>query len=46
METPNAVSLSTHLRALGMPARDITRIYRTFNAGAPVFREQSEDHDA
>jgi len=46
METPNAVSLSTHLRALGMPARDIKRIYRTFNAGAPVFREQSEDHDA
>jgi coenzyme F420-reducing hydrogenase gamma subunit len=46
METPNAASLSQHLRELGMPARDIQRIYRTFNAGAPAFREQSENHDA
>ena len=46
METPNAASLSQHLRALGMPVRDIKRIYRTFNAEAPVFREQSEHHDA
>jgi len=45
METPNAVSLSNQLRKLGMPARDIQRIYRTFNAGAPAFREQSEGHD-
>jgi len=46
METPNAVSLSNQLRKLGMPARDIQRIYRTFNAGAPAFREQSEGHDS
>lgn len=45
METPNAVALSKHLRELGMSAQDIQRIYRTFNAGAPVFREQSERHD-
>ena len=46
METPNAPALSGKLAALGLDARDLQRIYRTFNAGAPEFREESEDHGA
>ena len=44
-ETPNADSLSHWLKELGMDARDIRRVYRTFNANAPEFREESERHD-
>jgi len=43
-ETPNAVSLSRWLGQLGMGARALQRIYRTFNANAPEFREESERH--
>jgi coenzyme F420-reducing hydrogenase gamma subunit len=45
-ETPNAASLSHWLRDLGMGERDLQRVYRTFNAGAPEFREESEGHGA
>jgi len=45
METPNASALSEHLRYLGLDNRSIQRVFRTFNAEAPVFREQSERHD-
>lgn len=44
-ETPNARSLSGRLSTLGMDARDLERIYRTFNADANAFREESERHD-
>lgn len=44
-ETPNTVSLDPALEALGMDARDRRRVYRTFNAGAPAFREESDRHD-
>jgi coenzyme F420-reducing hydrogenase gamma subunit len=44
METPNAMSLSGWLKELGMDQRDLKRVYRTFNAGAPAFREESERH--
>ena len=45
METPNAPALTERLRQLGMDARAVQRIYRSFNAEAPVFREQSKRHD-
>jgi sulfhydrogenase subunit delta len=44
-ETPNAVSLSRQLKDLGMDARALQRVYRTFNADAPEFREESKRHD-
>lgn len=43
-ETPNATSLSRSLAALGMEDRALRRVYRTFNANAPDFREESERH--
>jgi coenzyme F420-reducing hydrogenase gamma subunit len=46
METPNARALGDHLRALGMPARDVQRVFRSFNAQAEPFRTESERHDA
>lgn len=45
METPNTRSLSHWLRNLGMDSRDLQRIYRTFNANADAFRQESERHD-
>lgn len=44
-ETPNAASLSGWLKELGMDERDLARLYRTFNADAPAFREESSRHD-
>lgn len=45
METPNASSLTYWLRKLGMDDRALQRVYRTFNANAQAFREESEKHD-
>jgi sulfhydrogenase subunit delta len=42
METPNAPSLTRQLQVLGLDERGVERVYRTFNAGAPAFREASE----
>jgi sulfhydrogenase subunit delta len=44
METPNARALGDRLRALGMPARDVQRVFRSFNAQAVPFRTESERH--
>jgi len=44
METPNAPSLSHWLSKLGMDDRPLQRVYRTFNANAQAFREESERH--
>ena len=44
MEKPNAVSLSHRLRELGIQEPALRRIYRTFNAAAPAFRDESERH--
>jgi coenzyme F420-reducing hydrogenase gamma subunit len=44
METPNAPALSRWLRELGMDEASLRRVYRTFNANAPAFREESERH--
>ena len=43
-ETPNPASLSGALLAAGMDAAALQRFYRTFNANAPAFREESERH--
>jgi len=45
METPNAPSLSGGLHGLGMDDRAQLRVYRTFNANAGPFREESGRHD-
>jgi len=45
METPNAPSLSLRLATLGMDEGALRRVYRTFNAQAEAFREESERHD-
>jgi len=45
METPNAPSLSAWLGKLGMGEDALKRVYRTFNANADAFREESERHD-
>ena len=45
-ETPNGPSLSGRLAELGMDRRDLVRVYRSFNAAAPEFREESERQEA
>jgi coenzyme F420-reducing hydrogenase gamma subunit len=44
-ETPNAPALSGELQKLGMDGRALMRLYRTFNANAEPFREESGRHD-
>jgi hypothetical protein len=39
METPNTVSLTRQLKVVGMDKRGVERVFRTFNADAPAFRE-------
>jgi len=43
-ETPNTVSLSRKLAEHGADQRDLQRVYRTFNAGAGAFQEESSRH--
>jgi len=43
-DTTNTGSLSGRLVELGMPERDVHRVFRTFNAAAPAFAEESERH--
>ena len=40
-DAANTASLSAKLRADGLQPVDATRLFRTFNAGAPAFREES-----
>jgi sulfhydrogenase subunit delta len=40
-ETPNTTSLSAGWRRLGATPRDLVRVYRSFNADAEPFREES-----
>jgi sulfhydrogenase subunit delta len=44
-ETPNTSSLSSRLAALGASDIDLLRLYRTFNANADAFREESRAHE-
>lgn len=45
VETPNAPSLSGALQRLGMDDRALMRVYRSFNATAKPFSEESGRHD-
>ena len=46
METPEHARRSARgWRELGADERDLVRVYRTFNAGAAPFREESEAHE-
>jgi coenzyme F420-reducing hydrogenase gamma subunit len=44
MESPNMRSLSAWFGKLGMDGPEMRRLYRTFNANAPAFREESSRH--
>ncbi len=43
-DTTNTPSLSGRLRELGMTETDVRRVFRTFNASAPAFAEESARH--
>lgn len=45
METPNTGSLSRAFRSSGVSSVDVVRFFRSFNANAPAFREESEAHE-
>jgi coenzyme F420-reducing hydrogenase gamma subunit len=45
-DTANTGSLATRLAELGMAERDVLRVFRTFTAGAPEFRDESRRHTA
>jgi sulfhydrogenase subunit delta len=45
-DTANTPSMARGLALLGMPGRDVQRVFRTFTAGAADFRAESERHDA
>jgi coenzyme F420-reducing hydrogenase gamma subunit len=45
MEQPNARALGSWMAAHGTPEQDVVRLYRTFYAGAPAFRAESEARD-
>jgi sulfhydrogenase subunit delta len=40
-ETANTASLASRLQHQGTPALEVLRLLRTFNAGAPAFRDES-----
>lgn len=44
METPNTASLSRWWNRLGVKEPEIVRVFRTYNAGAEAFREESKLH--
>ncbi len=45
METPNTGALGTQMAELGAQDIDLVRVYRTFNAQAPAFREAGDAHE-
>ncbi len=44
-DSPNTVSAARRLELLGMTEPQVLRVFRTFNAGAAAFREESERHE-
>lgn len=45
METPNTRSLAGAFAGAGVTRDDLLRVFRTFNAAAPAFREESLRHE-
>lgn len=45
METPNTSALAKQWAALGASRRDISHVFRSFNAAAEAFRKESLAHD-
>jgi len=45
-DTANTSSLARQLTSLGTSRVDVSRLFRTFNAGAPAFREESLTYDS
>jgi coenzyme F420-reducing hydrogenase gamma subunit len=45
-DTANTASLAARLTFLGMPERDVHRVFRTFTAAEPAFRTESDRHAA
>jgi sulfhydrogenase subunit delta len=43
-ETANTTSVTARFRQLGAGSRDLLQVYRTFNAAAPAFLEESVKH--
>ena len=43
-DSPNTVSMASRLTHLGMPERDVMRVFRTFASAAPEFAEESRRH--
>ena len=43
-DTTNTRSLAGRLHQIGMGERDLRRVFRTFNAAAPAFAEESDRH--
>jgi len=41
-DAPNTASLTQQLRVVGMPNDSIRRVFRTFNANAPAFRQATD----
>ena len=39
METPNTAPLVASMRELGVPEDELQRMFRTYNAEAPAFRQ-------
>jgi coenzyme F420-reducing hydrogenase gamma subunit len=46
MESPNTAALAAWWRRLGVDDPGLLRVFRTFNANAPAFREEADAHDA
>ena len=44
METPNTSSLAAWMRALGVSADELRRMFRTYNADEPEFRQEGDRH--
>lgn len=42
METPNTSSLASWVRALGVSENELRRMFRTYNAEAPEFRQEGD----
>ncbi len=45
MDQPNTAALAAEWTRLGASPRDIHRVFRTFNAAAEPFRQESDAHD-